>query len=730
MAGRVSDGDGYKGSAETEDRHRAHTRKIPYSSLRRTDAGPRSPPSLHVAGNIVSTEPLNVSPSALITRDDNDSDHYTYGSEREAWQTCEAQREDIARRVSSLTLDEGEPHPLSNDPARKNKEMPMSYADVLKNPTITRPRQASDGVPFDANGQWPSLPRKTTREPNELQRQGLTPDTKTLAQSIQGVVGKAVDLIKAKQKVNIAIESSDAQGPRGQDTKNRPVAEDAILNEEDSPPPFTTNFRRIHLETPNVPLSSRYQKLNLESHDAVVQCATGGSSSSGPQKQSAQYSNDSRGGPRRGAGKGGKRIKEDGAGRDDNGDDGDGTDGNGNDPKRSKGDSPQSPGPPKWFACHFHKRDPQYFSTNRETRMRYKTCGAGKWTEISRLKQVAVSLDHSHLLIDLGSICIGHIPILLSAGISPVVEKELRKRPKSAKSDEEKWYAIWRVLFPDEVLPSSPYSDPHANYDSQETETFHEYLEHRMPDHFRTNFSAALDQMNFSEELKRRVTDIAVQKEMDSRKELWEFHEIGRTLYHHQASDSSEDHSVTESIPTATQPENLRFVQSSNALYQRPGFGNKATTGHSAVNNHEYQSPGSLDYQPPMTPTPATPKFDQHLEGPLTPTRQHSLSSKSHDSGIGSDLHSYTTGDTGYINPANLTPTPHMPHSRHRNEPSTMDANPLNGNLQASSYYPHPTASSSPWTSDSQFPDLELSDAIPQESLDLDALNSPRNIYY
>jgi hypothetical protein len=71
-----------------------------------------------------------------------------------------------------------------------------------------------------------------------------------------------------------------------------------------------------------------------------------------------------------------------------NADDGEesGTDRDENDAKRCKSGLLHSKQILKWYACPFHKHDPTYFSSNKETRMRFKSCGAKGWIEISRLK--------------------------------------------------------------------------------------------------------------------------------------------------------------------------------------------------------------------------------------------------------------------------------------------------------------------------------------------------------
>lgn len=47
------------------------------------------------------------------------------------------------------------------------------------------------------------------------------------------------------------------------------------------------------------------------------------------------------------------------------------------------------------------------------------------------------------------------MPEVPSKGISPEVVTELRKRKKSAATDEEKWFDIWHLLFPNEKIPDS-----------------------------------------------------------------------------------------------------------------------------------------------------------------------------------------------------------------------------------------------------------------------------------
>ncbi|KUJ13841.1 uncharacterized protein LY89DRAFT_148693 [Mollisia scopiformis] len=242
--------------------------------------------------------------------------------------------------------------------------------------------------------------------------------------------------------------------------------------------------------------SPEYRKLiTLE---AVAQCASGNSNSAGSKKPSAQSSK-SRVGRQPGSGKGGKRPAGNGRDRKDNAgeDEGDGNDGNRKkDSQSPRGDSRQPNGPKKWYACHFHKHDPLYFSINDFTGKQYKTC-AGKWTDISRLKEHLYRVhtdpptcdrcqkkfaDEGELTAHLPEQGALRCPLTdrTSKGIHRKVGEQLRKRPQRNMTSEDRWWAIWALLFPKEERPNSPYSDLDGPADPAESDTFHLFLEQRM----------------------------------------------------------------------------------------------------------------------------------------------------------------------------------------------------------------------------------------------------------
>ncbi|KAF8859740.1 hypothetical protein BDZ45DRAFT_350132 [Acephala macrosclerotiorum] len=483
--------------------------------------------------------------------------------------------------------------------------------------------------------------------------------------------------------------------------------------------------------------SREHQTLSLKSLEAVVQCPSGNSSSSRAQ-QSARAPNGSRGGGRGGGSgrRGGKRTPGD---RDFHNNTG-GGDGNENDPKRSRSDPPQSPPIQKWFACHFHKHDPAYFSTNEATRMRYKTCGAGGWDDIYRLKEHLYRVHKdlpkcdkcqkefkkpeqlkAHLREQTEGACQlqQEIP---SKGISPEIFKELHKRPKHTMTDEERWFAIWRLLFPNEELPESPYSDVNETSEVHEVDTFHGYLEQRMSDHFVAKLDVSLDQVYLPEEVKKIVMGIVLEQEKSSRDELWKSYQHGPTI-DGQLSEGSESYHSTGSISMANNQEYSELNQSSKVSYQQPTVSNELIANYHMANNFQHQS---HQLRQPQEMLPATPSIYPQSPKPSTPVRQMSWST--HDSALGSDLQSSLDSENRYVDPANIMTTPktHVPHSRTYNLPPAMKVNDKSEipNVDQGNHSLSP-----PWSLSSPTPEaFDFSGIVSNGPYsDEDAPNSPEN---
>ncbi|CZR58498.1 uncharacterized protein PAC_08390 [Phialocephala subalpina] len=714
-AGHVSARGSYKRSSETADPHRAHTR-ISYSPPR-ADAGPRTLPSLYIpvavnAGDIA-TEPRYIPSSTLLDYDETESENYIYGSSREPWQTCTPQPDDIVQRVSSLSLSNKAAPGLGKD-AQAHKET-RSYVEVVK---TSRDLHGRSFAARAASG----FRRRRNGEPVGIPGQDHASGPVSLSQSPSLRNARAQHQKAVKHLCKPIAEGTTLKGtPR---TIHRSFSETALHDGLLLKVGYWADERLQGLP--------EYQSLNLKSLDAVVQCPSSSSSSSKGQ-QSAWSSTESRGGRRGGAERGGgKRAVGD---RDFH----DNTGGDENDPKRPKSDPPQSPRTPKWYACHFHKHDPEYFSTNEATRMRYKSCGAKGWTEICRLKEHLYRVHKdlpkcdkcqkefkkpedlkAHLREKNESACQlqREVP---SKGISPEIAKELHKRPKHTMTDEQRWFAIWRLLFPHEELPESPYSDVqvHETSDSHESETFHGYLEQRMSDHLIAKLDTSLKQV-LPEDMKKLVMDIVLDQEQSSRHELWESYQLGATA-EGQMSEGSENYNSAGSIAMANDPEAWELDQSSKALLIQPRVDNEAITAYPTPSTLQNQTQRLL--YPQILP-PATVSIRPYP--PSTPVRQ--MSSSTYDSALGSELQSSADDEARYVNPAKIMTTPesHIPHPRTYNlPPPAMESSAASEITDMDQGH----ALSSPWSLHSPTPeafDFQGVSTHDQYS-DEDAPNSPDN---
>lgn len=120
------------------------------------------------------------------------------------------------------------------------------------------------------------------------------------------------------------------------------------------------------------------------------------------------------------------------------------------------------------FACPFYKNDPQALRGSR-------TCVGPGWSSVHRVKE---HIFRRHILPERQCHdCLGHFetqaeldqhleapcrqePPLKFHGINKNQEKQLRSRKMYRKSldEEEKWRAVYKITFPDEVnIPSSYY---------------------------------------------------------------------------------------------------------------------------------------------------------------------------------------------------------------------------------------------------------------------------------
>ncbi|KAK4151984.1 hypothetical protein C8A00DRAFT_44896 [Chaetomidium leptoderma] len=129
-----------------------------------------------------------------------------------------------------------------------------------------------------------------------------------------------------------------------------------------------------------------------------------------------------------------------------------------------------SPKEGKKFACPFCKHDPDKYR-------KVKTCCGPGWDDVHRVKE---HIYRRHSLKSLCPRCFEHfdkpealkshqradVPCKLREmaldAITEEQEKTLRLRAKSNCSDEDKWGDMYRVIYPDEKVPS-PYYDPETD---------------------------------------------------------------------------------------------------------------------------------------------------------------------------------------------------------------------------------------------------------------------------
>ncbi|KAI8686662.1 hypothetical protein NCS56_00326700 [Fusarium sp. Ph1] len=167
--------------------------------------------------------------------------------------------------------------------------------------------------------------------------------------------------------------------------------------------------------------------------------------------------------------KAGKKRKRDSPERDDDDFDDSGRgSGRPNTGKRRKDEEEESE--KNKFACPFYKNDPQAFRASR-------TCVGPGWSSVHRVKE---HIFRRHMLSDTQchhcmedfetQVALDeHIetpcrrkPPLKSHGINKKQEGQLRSRKMYQKSldEEEKWRAIYKIIFPDEENIPSPYYEP------------------------------------------------------------------------------------------------------------------------------------------------------------------------------------------------------------------------------------------------------------------------------
>ncbi|TVY48990.1 Resistance to glucose repression protein [Lachnellula occidentalis] len=153
------------------------------------------------------------------------------------------------------------------------------------------------------------------------------------------------------------------------------------------------------------------------------------------------------------------------------------------------------------FACPFRKHNSRQYNIYNN-----RVCALNHWRSIARVKCHQVSphckrcwrtfktqqqLD-SHITVAATDICEvqpGNPP----TGITPAVERQLRSRKKSHpnQTDEERWKDIYKLLFPNEEIPS-PYfeavkTEAPTSPDSRELANYEEYIRRELPRLVRSN---------------------------------------------------------------------------------------------------------------------------------------------------------------------------------------------------------------------------------------------------
>lgn len=116
------------------------------------------------------------------------------------------------------------------------------------------------------------------------------------------------------------------------------------------------------------------------------------------------------------------------------------------------------------FACPFCKKDS----------LRYRRCYSVRLTKISYVKQ---HISHNHPFPTYCSNCMETFntpqdrddhsrafncqqrPLVQWEGVTEEHRRQMRRRPPAGMSEEEQWFRIFRMLFPEAPLPPSPYLD-------------------------------------------------------------------------------------------------------------------------------------------------------------------------------------------------------------------------------------------------------------------------------
>ncbi|KAH8599425.1 hypothetical protein B0O99DRAFT_613860 [Bisporella sp. PMI_857] len=188
------------------------------------------------------------------------------------------------------------------------------------------------------------------------------------------------------------------------------------------------------------------------------------------------------------------------------------------------------------LACPFRKHDPVAYGIHSD---KYRICALSHWTTISRLKEhlyrchrAAIHCNrcwqifsdqqqlNNHLrAVDMCSLQPENPP----DGITPEIESKLRSRKKINPKDteENRWNEIYKLLFPQEAVPS-PYFEPFQQEiwrspESQELENYEAFARAELPRLVRADLEELLRQEMQHVEAKMLVKLVDVVQECQSR---------------------------------------------------------------------------------------------------------------------------------------------------------------------------------------------------------------------
>ncbi|KAG4440139.1 hypothetical protein IFR05_004348 [Cadophora sp. M221] len=388
--------------------------------------------------------------------------------------------------------------------------------------------------------------------------------------------------------------------------------------------------------------------LSDNSKQGFTQCGQGGTGSTGSRPQARQSSEGSNTfGNSQGQGSGsrnGKRPTGSGDGQDDGGG------GSGN--KKFKDDETPLKTPSHRFACPFQKHDPADVSYD-GTKGRYRSCTGVGFPTIARLKE---HLYRCHLIPITCGRCQATFPEQeklddhhleairceyrpkTSLGITPAVQKELRRK-MVVQDPEEKWWEIYRLIFPLDSLdsldslPSSPYCRHDGGRDSNDfaehnmphnihdgSGDFNEYAERNMAEALDVSLSPILDDWDGSPDKRAYLKDAIIK----CHRELWERFWTSKEATTVAPSDEMENAGQHEALPEPY----FDFPFQHNPLWSLDGFMPQQDAQFAAI---EFSGPFLSGPFPPMQQLPPAAREVPTLiyDRPRPPQRGNSFRSDS-----------------------------------------------------------------------------------------------------